>query len=116
MAASKQFLDWLTKTIDNNCIETGLGTKPMDTRNTDSTAKFLVHVKFMLNGKMLTLHGLKFDNNIFSWQIVMRKVYISYAPISRTQEGVMQLPRTYQMNQTQSYFAAYISRLCEQVP
>ena len=73
----------------------------MDMRDTDSTAKFLVHMKFMLDGKMLSLYGLEFDNDIFSRQNVTHKVYISYAPISGTQEGVMRLPRTYQMNQTQ---------------
>ena len=111
MATSKEFLERRTKRLNSHGIETGLCAKPMYTGYACSLAKLLVHMEFMLNCKVFGLHRLKFDEDILSRQDVTCKVDIAYAHLRMQSEIAMLW--TYQMNQTQAYFASYTSRPCE---
>jgi len=47
MAANEDIIEPQTETIDSHHIETSFAAKPMDMRDASSTAKLLVHPKFM---------------------------------------------------------------------
>jgi len=66
MAANKEALKGLAKTVDCHCIEASFHTKPMDTRDTGPSLKLCVDMELAAQGVNLSFNSLEFNDNIIS--------------------------------------------------
>ena len=66
MAANKEALKGLAKTVDCHCIEASFHTKPMDTRDTGPSLKLCVDMELAAQGVNLSFNSLEFNDNIVS--------------------------------------------------
>jgi len=66
MAANKEALEGLAKTVDCHCIEASFRTKPMDTRDTGPSLKFCVDMELAAQGVNLSFNSLEFNDDIVS--------------------------------------------------
>jgi len=66
MAANKEMLEGLAKTVDRHCIKASFHTKPMDTRDTAPSLKLCVDMELVAQGVDLSFNMLKFNDDIVS--------------------------------------------------
>jgi len=66
MAANKEMLEGLAKTVDCHCIKASFYTKPIDTRDTTPSLKLCVDMEPVAQGVDLSFNMLKFNNNVVS--------------------------------------------------
>ena len=66
VAEVEEVLERGAQEIDDHRIVVALGAKPSNKGNADTSGKCLVHLRLILELRMLGLHGLELDGNFFS--------------------------------------------------
>ena len=66
MAANKEGLKGLAKTVDCHCIKASFCTKPTDTRDTAPSLKLCVDMELAAQGVKFSFNSLEFNDNVVS--------------------------------------------------
>jgi len=66
MAANKEALKGLTKTVNCHCIEASFCTKPMDMKDTRPSLKLCIDMELAAQGVNLSFNSLEFNDDIVS--------------------------------------------------
>lgn len=72
--ADKEIVERWAKAIDCHYIEAGFRAKPMYNRNAGPSVKLLADKELMLQGVIVSFHGLKFKNDRFPRKNIARKI------------------------------------------
>lgn len=77
MAEIEEIFERGTEEIDDHRIVVALGSEPAHEGDADATGKGLVHLRLVLELRVLGLDGLKFDSDLFSRYYVDTEVDVT---------------------------------------
>jgi hypothetical protein len=94
--ANKEILEGCPETFNHHCIKAAFHAKPTDTGDSSPSKKLRIDMILVIQGTIIPFHRLEFNDDVFSQQDIMRKIYFicSQACVSNERRVMQCFERT----------------------